>query len=402
MLTEVELSNQSLQVTVTLVHGTWARNSKWPRLEQELLRQFGLDNTLITYLPWTGGNTASARLSAAALLQSHLRSLADQRPTAKHFVVAHSHGGNIALLAMRDNQIKAALSGLVCLSTPFLLYRPLTLVPDEDLFNKAAYWGIIISVATISGLAAYLSGNGWSLLPIPVTLLVLNRLLRRWRSSARTFLDRVSPPPLDGVRLLIVRSPSDETSLSLGALQAITRLLSALWSFVCLGWVDHGVDLFRHIVANRFIGPVVSVVAAGVFLWFMSGYFYFIGSYFAHHPVDFNNRFELILLSPALLFVATAVSSYFTAILLVGPLLLFTSMLLIPFGPGFALHAPFLEISVEPVPENVACEVVQLGWGQRDFNPKTRGLQHSRTHDDPRAIAAAISWLQARTVASKP
>jgi len=42
-------------------------------------------------------------------------------PGARHFIIAHSHGGNVVLYAVRESPLmRSQLGGLVFLSTPFL------------------------------------------------------------------------------------------------------------------------------------------------------------------------------------------------------------------------------------------------------------------------------------------
>src|SRR4029077_16813997 len=60
------------------------------------------------------------RKEAAEDLKLHLASLLERFPDAAHFVIGHSHGGSVALYAMRDDTIRKRLRGVACLSTPFL------------------------------------------------------------------------------------------------------------------------------------------------------------------------------------------------------------------------------------------------------------------------------------------
>src|SRR5262245_23588981 len=67
-----------------------------------------------------GSDRVNARLAAAEALQRILEADRETRPDARRFIVAHSHGGTVALLATRNAALRAALAGVVCLSTPFL------------------------------------------------------------------------------------------------------------------------------------------------------------------------------------------------------------------------------------------------------------------------------------------
>ena len=111
-------------ISIVLVHGTWARGSRWPVLEAEIRRAFAAEEVTIQYLNWSGRNSVSARLSAAEALVQLLEDDIRERPDARRFIVAHSHGGTVALLGLRQTILRGAMTGVICLSTPFLLVRP--------------------------------------------------------------------------------------------------------------------------------------------------------------------------------------------------------------------------------------------------------------------------------------
>jgi hypothetical protein len=68
---------------------------------------------------WTGLNSHDARFEAARDLQTQLERQVRQYPDAEHFVIAHSHGGNIARYTLADAGLASAIKGLVCLATPY-------------------------------------------------------------------------------------------------------------------------------------------------------------------------------------------------------------------------------------------------------------------------------------------
>src|ERR1700674_4795124 len=96
---------------VTLVHGTWAKDSRWPALEKELTRNL-IGPVDVLYWTWTARNRAQARATAAEALRERLRADRAQYPEANHYVIAHSHAGNIALHAVADDGDRLALTGL--------------------------------------------------------------------------------------------------------------------------------------------------------------------------------------------------------------------------------------------------------------------------------------------------
>ena len=118
---------------ITLVHGTFARHAPWMR-EGPLYK--ALQNlpgkTLFSRFCWTGSNSHTDRLRAGEDLATHLAGLSDpEKDTGKapHFVVGHSHGGNVMLYALKDEALADRDIGLVTLSTPFITVRRRKLHP---------------------------------------------------------------------------------------------------------------------------------------------------------------------------------------------------------------------------------------------------------------------------------
>ncbi|MFP3443087.1 alpha/beta hydrolase, partial [Pantoea sp. SIMBA_133] len=69
---------------------------------------------------WSGSNSAKARLDAAISLELFLDNLIDEYSASQVFIIAHSHGGNIAMHCLRSTKHKDKISGLFTFSTPFL------------------------------------------------------------------------------------------------------------------------------------------------------------------------------------------------------------------------------------------------------------------------------------------
>jgi len=112
------------RIVVTLIHGTFAPDAPWTKEESELCKAVNgafPDRVEFRRFGWSGGNTLDARRVAASNLRDQLRK--DKVPPARHFVVAHSHGGNIALYALRDPEVCKRITGVATLATPFLIAR---------------------------------------------------------------------------------------------------------------------------------------------------------------------------------------------------------------------------------------------------------------------------------------
>jgi hypothetical protein len=109
-------------VVVYLVHGTFARKAPWMRegshLVTALHEAFGARLTIERFV-WSGANSFRARANAARELARQWEAFAKANPSAKIFVIAHSHGGNVASYAMRQCRCGDRIRAMTTLATPF-------------------------------------------------------------------------------------------------------------------------------------------------------------------------------------------------------------------------------------------------------------------------------------------
>src|SRR5262249_27654013 len=73
---------------------------------------------------WSGSNSHRGRIIAGDALRDFLTTGISQFPAARHFIIAHSHGGNVAIRALQTPTLSDRISGLACLGTPFLHVLP--------------------------------------------------------------------------------------------------------------------------------------------------------------------------------------------------------------------------------------------------------------------------------------
>ena len=116
-----------MKAIITLIHGTWARAALWTRpdsaLCQTLKATADKSGAEIEFRPyvWSGANRLKARSCSGLVKQ--LRQEIEQAPDASHFLIAHSHGGNIMVEALRAPGIGSMCLAIVTLSTPFVTSR---------------------------------------------------------------------------------------------------------------------------------------------------------------------------------------------------------------------------------------------------------------------------------------
>ncbi|UQE01144.1 esterase/lipase family protein [Bradyrhizobium japonicum] len=110
---------------ITFVHGTFARSAPWTlegsTLRNSILQALGSDVEFNTF-NWSGRNTHHARLEAGRALGRLLVSLQSQYPDKRQVLIAHSHGGNVALHALKAAELKRI--SVITLNTPFTRIRP--------------------------------------------------------------------------------------------------------------------------------------------------------------------------------------------------------------------------------------------------------------------------------------
>lgn len=260
---------------VTLVHGTFAKDAAWTKEDSVLRRNLEKelnDDVKFFAFEWSGRNSQKERLRAGVALKRQLLKSLEEQPYAAHFIISHSHGGNIAMIATRAKPVASKLIGLVCLATPFLAFRsrrfslmlsllvlgiiafPLLLcsfilitlmmslagVANTDVFGgtgstllnpSALRWlrgHTLQSVAAIVAIVATaISGHLW-----------LFKKFKRWINRKQCYAAARYPQPQAAPwRLLAVSLLFDEARLLLRSLWRIAELPFWFWHpYVCIGF----------------------------------------------------------------------------------------------------------------------------------------------------------------------
>ncbi|MEO7190840.1 MAG: hypothetical protein ABI051_07255 [Vicinamibacterales bacterium] len=254
------------------VHGTWPygpptwrgrrrERSDWKGVERpwfEIGSAFATavtgDHT-ITWSPftWSGDNTFQARQEAIDALKTRLcESLeASDEP---HAIVAHSHGGAVALAAVAglEARLQARVAGIVTMGTPFATLQYATsssLGLAQGLLESA---GAILPIALAVGVAigwavgaerllfhALLSSAVVWLVSLILLIWILPTLLeRRSRRRTHTFRDfgdaaKVKTP------LVILRASGDEATLAIASAQAVQLAARALFQAFPISITDN-------------------------------------------------------------------------------------------------------------------------------------------------------------------
>ena len=253
---------QNPEIVATLVHGTFASGAQWcvpsSPFRQALNSEFK-ERILCSVFSWTGKNSHSARLAAGEELRAHPTLLIAEHPEAAHFVIAHSHGGNVAAYALRDESLQQRIRGVVCVATPYLRCRPrdlsktlslsfLVLIPVSAAV-AAIGAGLLAIVCTV--ILSMLFGGAsslpeevwwiavlayvalWGVLTWRINQRLANRIESRFEPALlarqQATLDRYDPAFLHTPRILSVSTALDEAGLHLRLLRLLASVPFVLW-----------------------------------------------------------------------------------------------------------------------------------------------------------------------------
>ncbi len=157
VVSDLEISTEDTHCVITTVHGTFAKHASWMREDSKLCQALKkLPGTALRRFCWSGINSHTARLQAGYDLALYLREVKKQFPdNTRHFIIAHSHGGNVALYAM-DSELNGSklgddVSGVVTLATPFINVQKRSLPK----FVFLSVWLTMLFLALVSLVALF-------------------------------------------------------------------------------------------------------------------------------------------------------------------------------------------------------------------------------------------------------
>jgi alpha-beta hydrolase superfamily lysophospholipase len=396
----------------TLMHGTWARSASWTRGDSPLgsaLRAAFDERLALFRFDWTGQNRVRERERAARRLQAHLLALLARYPDARHYVIAHSHAGNIVMYALRDAALAGRLHGVVCLSTPFLHVRRRHL---GAITNAAIVAAVVVTswILVVTGLewltveedAAILSG-------LIAAALIGYGLATGSRRESERLLRLLALPDTLATPCLIIRASGDEAGAALGMVRFLSWLVGVCWIApagvaaevvaVVKGWGE---------TARRYAWPAAFSAAGGAAVLLLDRQ---AGPFLTDTPglraVAETAGGAALTAGVATLLVwwlgsGAGVYGYVlgfaAAGVVVSPLVLLLAILIAPFGPDLVLGSVHLDITAEATPPG-AWTVHHLrgaptvGERHEPGAEGASGLMHG-THASPEAIRLLVDWLR--------
>ncbi len=247
-----------------IIHGTASRGARWTlpnsKIRRRLERHFDRRGRTVSF-EWSGTNSNAARLTAGEELARRISELYEEFH-APIYLVAHSHGGNIALYAMRNPSVEEKVAGVICIGTlfvkcgrrPFIpaIEKCLSLLPGlagATVLGAAAFiqftgigggrfatlekWGG--SVVLLLAGAGVLSRSRWMPWYTQACELRLKKLRDSVQSRSESIITTLSLPRLPNLKLLCLYSPHDEASKCLRAGIFVAETPFFAWDF--LGWL---------------------------------------------------------------------------------------------------------------------------------------------------------------------
>lgn len=383
---------------ITLVHGTWARRAAWTFPGSPLRQRVSgaaLGPVAFKRFVWSGRNSLSARQQAVRGLIEHLHAAIERWPHARHYVIAHSHGGNIAFHALRDRALNERIHGLICLSTPFLTVMPRDLGP----VGHVALWWLPVILILYGGvfalrLVAPASEDSVGPVLLLVALAAGFLISSRLKRFAISGLDALDYPVVDASKVLIVRAAGDEASAALGATHIISWVSGRVWLFTSrtLGRTVATVDDWRTVLTrHRFVTGLLIVGLALATVW----------AFVRAPPSGDTSPLQqagiasgfLLLLIIAMLFrgglVATILGAFLFAAL-AAPFLMIVAVLGMSVGPELLAAGLLFQVTAEPTPPGRW--VVWQMSAERNKS-EVSGLMHSASYQSAAALEIVEQWL---------
>lgn len=414
-------------IVVTLVHGTYSPWAGWAGENSKFRRGVseGLSKSEVEFVrfKWISLNAAWARRHGARRLANRLRLNLDKWPLARHCVVAHSHGGAVALGAFEVDPTLVSKVSVATLATPFIAFRRRGLMGAKAESASIRLWGASLAAFTgftLGLISMFVFHITWAH-PLPmlsglvVLSLVLASVVRRLTPTVSQRADRIAATlqtgcacrVVAGVNLHIIRTVGDEASAVLAVSRFVAWCGSRFWWV--LSWALSPLSAFDRWFRRRYAGgPDTVILLAVVMGWQIVAGGIVMSSLMgvpSSDPLYLNVFRDLksglmdALEDPTL---SNLVGAAVIGVIIVGAVLAVTTLLvwlifvaiaavLFPmFGSEAALTALAWEVSEEPVPDG--------SWIVHQFSSDgsdggALDLAHGLSYEDERVHAHLAHWI---------
>ena len=402
---QVSKAASAAPIVVTLVHGTFAKGAPWTKdgsaLRLQIAAELGrLEHEVIfDIFEWSGRNTHKARVKAGYQLADHIRELRKRFPQNAHFIVAHSHGGNVALLAHKHLPQDLHALGIATLGTPFI-HAELAdnlkgqslealmaqAAPEPDNVSGFVTWIVGVPAAIIYDTwLETTSYNAWywfvgaaaatGLFAGYLATLIVPYLARGWhriggKRAAARLAQAIAFSPIPRTHVLSFVYPGDEAGRLLDTLGATTA-----WPTRAIRWIKDRAAVAGGALFLFAIGLSVVTTIAADFV-----------DIDAKRIEDYaSSGFAYAVVATIYILIGLAVLRYFLSFFRGHPA---------GFGwerPSIHAHVTIDVESQADLPEarSNVCEVVPFTVA----DDAKRGLRHSGLYEDKRILKALAFWM---------
>jgi hypothetical protein len=416
---------------VHTVHGTYAPDAPWTKesssFSEQLKRDLGW-RVKIESFGWSGKNSVSARWEAAQNFRRHLEEKLNDKEYvgAKHIIVSHSHGGNVAFWALANEALASRVAGVVTLATPFL---SATLRPEEDELidlGTAIFVGVFVCLAVLC--FGFYGGQGMAVWPFAVgaglasigLLWIGAWMTDKMKAHAHRICDRMPASAVKPEQTLIVRVQGDEAIAAISGVRLAGNVSDLFWGAVSsriysiLQGLLPAIDYlnFRSMMRNfnkqyersqseiwtRDNRPLSQSSLRPEFLTTAySASDQFKQSALSMLPIFLavglrelqtaSSLTQMIVLGIAVLYALPAGFALLTVLLGI-PFALLSSISLLPCGRSMIFAGPYLRLMAEPSPPGT--------WTVTAFHADGNGLAHSAAYQHTGARQYIAEWIKSR------
>lgn len=373
---------------------------------------------------WLGtwlNNGHRYRLAAGRDLAVQLHAQCVEHPRARHFVVAHSHGGNVTLYALRMPGLPRRLAGVVCLGTPFLQCEPRdtdrAVTTYGDLLLATPSLALLVLLALFVFPSAYFApdqtilfeGYGYRVTPLSLLALLAvllafvyypraNRRVGAWliewtRKRKWATFDRLALPRAQGdwPPILVATARGDEAGRLLSWLRRAADAPYWVWTgavYAALFWLVAGSTLiWPNLLPDILRDPYGYSRDFAARLWPAAS---------AWQPTsEWERRWDALLRWEPLWRLVGAVAGGLSVVLAVLWLHL-TALALVPR----VVRAHALGYGQETIWDNllVRIHVASMPPGlegiERSYVVVGRSLHHSGLYNDPQVLQDVGEWIR--------
>jgi pimeloyl-ACP methyl ester carboxylesterase len=340
-----------------LLHGTWATGAAWTKPDSLLVKALKKEFGDPVPMEWKGRNRDNDRRSAAEQVIAAL-----EYKAGRHVLIAHSHGGNVALYAAADHRLHGKIAGIICLNTPFIS------IIRRDYTTRLALLAVLAALAPVMWAAGVLQNRVEGIMEgvvvfgsvvfLVLALVSAIPLLRWFHEKGLSVWNRLAPTNVQDVPVLCISSGDDEAEYSLSMLEHVANLPTVLQHpFIMMG-------LFFVCIAMQMAGSLSEPSLPGVSPGILYGTFVYVLGVFLF----------LQLIAIVFSFVAGRIA----------------------LGLGFSywplLYNFFVRVSVTPVP--LYYRVVDFVDFVIPAAEELSMLAHSRVYQDERVVQQVVLWVK--------